>query len=235
MRRFPKTSSKEMIMSVIGNLFARSPIRPMQTHMQAAAECARAIVPVLEAMANDDMDALDSGRAKIDELEHRADELKHEIRSHLPKRLLMAIERRDMLEILDYQDSIADVTQDVAEMASLRQMKTPDVLRRPLMALAEAALATCAQSESVINELDELVETGFGRHEVARVEVMIDKLNELESLADDRGEEALRVLFSIEDEIGVGAYYWYEIIKWIGDIADYAERAGNRIRLLIAS
>ena len=53
--------------------------------------------------------------------------------------------------------------------------------------------------------------------------------------ADKRGEEALKALFAIEDEIGVGAYYWYEIINWIGDIADYAERAGNRIRLLIAS
>jgi len=222
-------------MSVIGNLFGRSPIRPMQKHMQAAAECARAILPVLEAMANDDMEALDRGRETVDELEHRADELKHEIRSHLPKRLLMAVERRDMLEILDYQDSVADVAQDVAELASLRHMRTPEVLKGPLAALAEAALATCAQSESVINELDELVETGFGRHEVARVEVMIEKLNDLESLADDRGEEALRVLFSIEDEIGVGAYYWYEIIQWIGDIADYAERAGNRIRLLIAS
>jgi len=222
-------------MSVIGNLFGRSPIRPMQTHMQAAGECARAILPVLEAMGSGDMEALDRGRAAVDALEHRADELKHEIRSHLPKRLLMAIERRDMLEILDYQDSMADVTQDVAELAALRHMKTPEALQRPLLALTEAALATCEQSESVINELDELVETGFGRHEVARVEVMIDKLNDLESLADERGEEALRTLFSIEDEIGVGAYYWYEIIGWIGDIADYAERAGNRIRLLIAS
>jgi predicted phosphate transport protein (TIGR00153 family) len=203
--------------------------------MKVAAECARAILPVLEAMANEDMEALDRGREKVDELEHRADELKHEIRSHLPKRLLLAIERRDMLEILDYQDSIADVTQDVAELAALRHMKTPEPLKQPLADLAEAALATCAQSESVIDELDELVETGFGRHEVARVEAMINKLNDLESLADDRGEEALRTLFSIEDEIGAGAYYWYEIIRWIGDIADYAERAGNRIRLLIAN
>jgi predicted phosphate transport protein (TIGR00153 family) len=222
-------------MSVIGDLFGRSPIRPMQKHMKVASECARAITPVLEAMACGDMDALDRGRAVIDELEHRADELKHEIRMHLPKRLLMAVERHDMLEILDALDSIADVTQDVAELAALRRMATPDALKAPLAALAEAALATCAQSESVIDELDELVETGFGRHEVARVEVMIERLNELESAADVRGEEALRALFSIEDEIGVGAYYWYEIIQWIGDIADYAERAGNRIRLLIAS
>lgn len=222
-------------MSVIANLFGRSPIRPMQKHMQVASECARAIVPVLDAMAIGDMEALDRGREIVDELEHQADELKHEIRRHLPKRFLMAIERRDMLEILDYQDSVADVAQDVAELAALRHMKTPELLKGPLMALTKASLATCAQSESVMNELTELVETGFGRHEVARVEGMIEKLNELESRADERGEEALRILFSIEDEIGVGAYYWYEIIRWIGDIADYAERSGNRIRLMIAS
>jgi predicted phosphate transport protein (TIGR00153 family) len=222
-------------MSVIGNLFGRSPVQPMQAHMQVATECARRIPLLLEAMAAGDRAKIDVERAKIDDLEHRADELKHEIRSHLPKRLFMAVERRDMLEILDSQDSIADRAQDVAEMAALRGMVTPEPLKAPLYALAEAALVTCGQSEAVINELDELIETGFGRHEVARVEEMIEKLNGLESEADSRGEEALKALFAIEDEIGVGAYYWYEIIGWIGDIADNAERAGNRIRLLIAS
>ena len=117
-------------MSVIANLFGRSPIRPMQTHMQVASECARAILPVLDAMARGDMDGLDRGRAAVDELEHRADELKHEIRLHLPRRLFMAVERRDMLEILDYQDSVADVSQDVAELAALRRMTTPEVLTK---------------------------------------------------------------------------------------------------------
>ena len=222
-------------MSLIGNLFGRSPIRPMQTHMQAATDCARVVPALLEAMAAGDGAEIDRVRATIDELEHRADELKHEIRSHLPKRLFMAVERRDLLEILDSQDSIADRAQDVAEMAALRNMATPEPLKAPLAALADAALDTCSQSEAVINELDELIETGFGRHEVARVEEMIAKLNGRESEADARGEDALRALFAIEDEIGVGAYYWYEIIGWIGEIADHAERAGNRIRLLIAS
>ena len=222
-------------MSLIGSLFGRSPVQPMQAHMKAAAECARAIPSLLEAMAAGDLEGIEVARHTIDELEHRADSIKHEIRSHLPKRLFMAVERRDMLEILDSQDSIADRAQDVAEMASLRGMVTPESLKAPLAALAEAALVTCQQSEAVINELDELIETGFGRHEVARVEEMIAKLNGLESEADHRGEEALRALFKIEDDIGVGAYYWYEIIGWIGDIADNAERAGNRIRLLIAN
>ena len=35
---------------MIGNLFGRSPIRPMQQHMQAAVSCERAIVPLFDAM-----------------------------------------------------------------------------------------------------------------------------------------------------------------------------------------
>ena len=222
-------------MTVIGSLFGHSPIRPMQAHMHAATACARAIVPFVEAMARGDIEAMAQQRAEVDRLEHEADALKHEIRSRLPQRLFMAVERRDMLDLLECQDSIADVTQDISELATLREMKTPEPLRAPLDALVESAIATCVQSESVVDELDELVETGFGRREVARVEEMIDRLNELESVSDERGEAALRQLFAIEGEIGVGAYYWYEIIQWVGDIADYAERAGNRIRLLIAS
>jgi uncharacterized protein Yka (UPF0111/DUF47 family) len=28
--------------------------------------------------------------------------------------------------------------------------------------------------------------------------------------------------------------FWYQMIQWIGDMADYAEKAGDRMRLLIA-
>ena len=37
-------------MSLIANLFGRSPIRPMQQHMHAAVACARAVLPLLEDM-----------------------------------------------------------------------------------------------------------------------------------------------------------------------------------------
>ena len=222
-------------MSVIGNLFGRSPIRPMQAHMQAASECARAILPVLDAMARGDMEALDEGRKTVDELEHRADELKHEIRRHLPKRLFMAVERRDMLEILDCQDSIADVTQDIAELVDQRSMVIPEGLAEPLLDLAAKVIATCELAGRIIQELDELLETGFSGREAGRVEEMISALNELESEADEMAERAQRRLFDIEDELGVSTVFWYELINWVGRMADHAEKVGNRLRLVIAS
>ena len=222
-------------MTVIGNLFGKSPVRPVQAHMRAAAECAKAIAPFVEAMAAGDREAMKTLRAEIDRLEHEADSLKHEIRSRLPQRLFMAVERRDMLEILDCQDSMADVAQDIAGLADQRSMTVPEELAEPLLELVHRVLAACDQAERIINELDELVETGFRGREVSRVEEMIDELARIESDTDELAERAQRRLFAIEDRLGVGTVFWYQMIIWVADLADYAERVGNRLRLLIAS
>jgi len=222
-------------MSLIGSLFGRSPIRPMQQHMSAAVACARQVLPFAEAMARGDEAEMGRIRVEIDRLEHEADSIKNEIRSHLPRRFFMAVERRDMLEILDAQDSIADVAQDTAELATLRGMSIPPALREPVLALVRRSIAACEQAERIVNQLDELVETGFGDREVGRVEEMIGDLNRIESETDELCEAALRVLFGMEDELGVGTAFWYKLIQWISDMSDYAERVGNRLRLLIAS
>lgn len=222
-------------MSLIQSLFGRSPIHPMQEHMKLSVACAREVVPLFEAMAAEDRDALVQRRAEIDRLEHEADTVKNEIRSHLPKRLFLAVERRDMLEILDAQDSIADVAQDIAQLVETRGMVTPEVLREPLRELVGRAVEACEQAGRVIAELDELLETGFSGREAGRVEEMIASLSRIETESDELEEQLCRKLFALEGELGVGTYFWYRIIGWVGDIADYAEKVGNRLRLLIAS
>lgn len=222
-------------MSWIDKLVGRSPIGPMQKHMQAAVACAQQVVPLIEAMASGDQEAIRECRAEIDRLEHEADEIKHEIRSHMPRRLMMAMERRDMLDILDQQDSIADVTQDIAELADQRGMHLPEALAEPFRELALRVVAACEQGQRVIDELDELIETGFGDREVARVEEMIGELGRIETETDVLQDRAARTLFAMEEELGIGTVYWHQTILWIADLADYAERVGNRLRLLIAS
>lgn len=221
-------------MALLGDLFAKSPIRPMQQHIQASVACAREILPLFEDLAAGRSEPIEGHRRRIDELEHQADAVKNEIRIHLPKRLFLAMERRDLLEILDFQDSIADVAQDIAGLVALRGMVLPKPLAEPVLALVRRVIAACEHAERIVNELDELLETGFGERESALIEGMVNELNRIESETDRLAETAMRCLFSLEDELGVGTLFWYQIINWIGDLADYAERVGNRIRLLIA-
>jgi predicted phosphate transport protein (TIGR00153 family) len=222
-------------MSLIADLFGHSPIRPMQEHMRAAVECARQILPLFEEMIAGDTAAVTARHLEIDRLEHEADRIKNEIRSHLPKRMFLAVERRDMLEILDYQDSIADVAQDIAEIADMRSMVVPKELAPAFLDLVRCVVAACEQAESVINKLDELVETGFRGREAARVDEMIEELSQMESDTDDLEERVQRLLFGIEDELGISAIFWYKLIDYVGGMADYAERVGNRLRLLTAN
>ncbi|MEC8872249.1 MAG: DUF47 family protein, partial [Pseudomonadota bacterium] len=62
-------------MAWIDKLVGKSPIGPMQKHMQVAMLCAREVIPLLEAMAAGDDEAIRQRRAEIDRLEHEADQL----------------------------------------------------------------------------------------------------------------------------------------------------------------
>ena len=222
-------------MAWIDKLVGRSPITPMQKHMTASVVCAKEIIPLVEAMAAGDSEEIRKRRAEIDRLEHVADEIKHEIRGKMPRRLMMAMERRDLLDILDFQDSIADVAQDIAELVDQREMHLPGPLVTPFRALAIRSVEACEQGNKIINELDELVETGFGDREVARVEGMITELGRIETQTDELLDTACRALFAMESDLGVATVYWHQLLLWIADLADYAERVGNRLRLLIAN
>ena len=207
----------------------------MQQHMNVAVLCAREILPLLDAMAAGDLDAIRDRRAEIDRLEHEADEIKHEIRAHTPKRFMMALDRRTILEILDYQDSIADITQDIAELADQRNMHLPEVMKEPVMSLAKSVVTACEQGQRIIDELDELVETGFGDAEVRRVDEMILELGRLETETDRQLDMAARKLFEIEDDLGVATIFWHQVLRQIATLADLSERVGNRLRLLMAN
>ena len=222
-------------MPLLGNLFGASPIRPMQKHMNVAVACAKEVLPLFEDVAAGRIEGFPTRRDAIDRLEHEADDIKNEIRSRLPRRLFMAVERRDMLEILDHQDSIADCAQDIAGLIDQRSMVAPEELAAPLLDLVRKVVFTCEHAGQVIQELDDLVETGFSGRPAGRVEEMINALNALESETDEMAERAQRKLFSMENELGVSTVFWSQLIIWVGRMADHAEKVGNRLRLLIAS
>ena len=62
-------------MAWIDKLVGKSPIGPIQKHMQVAVLCAREVIPLLEAMAAGDDVGFRMCRADIDRLEHEAVEL----------------------------------------------------------------------------------------------------------------------------------------------------------------
>ena len=216
-------------------LFGQSPFKPLQEHMRAVVQCADEVPRLFEALKAGDRLAVAAVRDRIFELESEADEIKNELRAHLPRSLFMPVDRRDLLEILDLQDSIADTAQDIAGMLVVREMEFPAPMQEPLMALTRRCVDACHQMAAIMEELDELLETGFRGRESEKVIQMIDELNRIETDTDEMGLELLRQLFAQEDDMKpVSVVIWRRLIHWIGDLANYAEKVGNRLRLLLA-
>lgn len=224
-----------MISHPLANLVKRSPLDSMQEHMRAVVDCAREVPGLLQALRDRKTVEFERIKTRISIKEDQADRIKNELRGRLPKSLFMPIDRRDLLEVLHIQDSIADTAEDIAELLSERQMKLPAELEDPIIALADSSLEACEYSLKVIEELDELLEMGFRGNEAAQVKEMVGQLNLIEDQADAIEQELSRTLFRIESTIDpVSVMMWYRIIEWIGDLADYAEKVGDRVRLFIA-
>ncbi|MDH3733537.1 MAG: TIGR00153 family protein [Gemmatimonadota bacterium] len=219
----------------IAALFGKSPFRPMQEHMRVVEECAEEVIPLLEALRDRDHERVLGHKDKIFALEGEADDLKNELRSHLPRSLFMPVDRRDLLDLLNAQDSVADTVQDIAGLVVLRGMEIPGFMSDGLLPYARRVVDAVHKCREVISELDELLELGFRGSETARVEEAIQELSVIETETDDQGMALVGLLFEHQDELNaLEVVYWDRLIDLIGDIADYAEDVGDRLRLLIA-
>ena len=224
-----------MTTNPLAKLFGKNPFNSLQSHMQVVMECVENMPALFEAVADEDRERVEAIKERIFEAEERADEIKNQLREHLPRSLFLPVGRRDLLEVLDVQDSIADVAQDIAGLLVERAMTIPAFMAEPLSALVEECVDVCRHASRIIDQLDELREMGFRGREASDVEEMIVTLNQREDVTDRLGMELARLLFQHEDAMNpVSVIFWYRLIEWVGDLADYAEKVGNRLRLLIA-
>jgi len=219
----------------IAALLGKSPFKPMQAHMRIANECVSHVPALFEALIAGDQAEVVKVKELIFAKEQEADDLNNELRARLPKSLFMPVDRRDLLELLDVQDSMADTAQDIAGLMIERDMTVPAGMAEPLRDLVQRCVDTCNLATKIIEEMDELVEAGFSGREAANVFDMAAELNVIEDETDELGVKLTQILFSKEDDMKpVSVMFWYQMIQWIGDLADYAEKVGDRMRLLIA-
>lgn len=219
----------------IASLFGSSPFKPMQSHMRIVKQCVLEVPPLFDALIAQDQAKLETQKEKIFNKENEADALVHDLWVHLPKSLFMAVDRRDLLDLLSIQDSIADTAQDIAGLMIERDMSVPAEMEEPLKALVQRCVDACVHAADIIERLDELLETGFRGREASQVEALVNQLNEIEEQTDHMGTELVRSLFANEDSMKpVSVMFWYQMIQWIGNLADQAESVGNQMRLLIA-
>ncbi|NVK22206.1 MAG: TIGR00153 family protein [Kangiellaceae bacterium] len=217
------------------DVFASSPIRPMQDHMAKVHECASQLIDFFKATVKGDWQTAEDVKNNIRKLENEADELKHSLRMHLPKGLFLPVARTDLLALLSKQDKIANIARDISGLVYGRKMQFPTNVTDQLEALVKRSIDASKQAFKAISELDELLATGFRGREATLVEEMIDKLDRIENDTDELQRNLLLAIFEQENDLPpVHVMFMYKVIQQLGDLADSAQSVGSRLEMTIA-
>lgn len=224
-----------MAMNNILGLFAHSPLKPLQKHSKKVTECCGLLVPFFEATFQGNWEEAENIRRQIIELERRADMLKREIRLKLPRGLFMPVERTDLLELVTQLDKLANYAKDISGRVIGRQLLIPTEMQPSFVHFLARSLDATIQSNKVINEMDQLLETGFRGRELNFVNKMILELDTIEDDTDQLQIVLRKALLTLEASHNpIDIMFLYKIIEWIGVLADQAQRVGSRIELMLA-
>ncbi|MGR4069833.1 TIGR00153 family protein [Billgrantia sp. C5P2] len=216
-------------------MFGRSPFQPLLAHIAKSNECADQLLPFFEATLAGDWDEAVRIREIVTQLEHDADSLKTELRLNLPNTLFLPVSRTDLLDLISVQDKIANKVRDITGIMLGRRMQVPAELAQPMRDYMQTSVACVAQARQALEELQDLLESGFGRHVSDVMQNLIRELHILEQQADHQQIDIRRRLFDLEDQLKpVDVVFLYKIIDWVGELSDRAERVGSRLQILTA-
>ena len=220
---------------MVANIFGTSPVQPLEQHAGVVYDCARQLDAFFDAVVDDDWETAATVHRSIVDLEQRADDLKKQIRLHLPRSLFMPVPRQDLLELLLVQDRIANRAKEVADLVNGRRLRVPPAIAERFSVYLQRNIDAARQARNSVRELDELYTSGFRGAEVDLVSALIEELDKMETEIDALRQDMRARLFEIEEKLKpVDAMFLYQVIDLTGQIGAMSERVGRRLELLLS-
>ena len=224
-----------MVKTTIAQLFGQSPISPLQEHMQSVLNATKGLTAFIEASFVADWSKAEEAYNNISHFENKADDEKKEIRLHLPRSLFMPIPRNDLLAMVALQDGIANAAKDIAGVMLGRQLVFPATIQPTLLKFVASAISVAEEARTIIDELDDLLQTGFSGAELTIIEKLINKLDDLEHVSDGLEITIRNDLMQIEGDLPpIDVMFMYRVIELIGNLADSAQKAGDHVHIIVA-
>ncbi|SVA93936.1 uncharacterized protein METZ01_LOCUS146790 [marine metagenome] len=220
--------------SILG-IFAKSPFVSLQKHMDIGKQAAIALQNFLTSAGVSDWSKAKQYRQEIIDLEHAADDIKNQIRTHLPKSLFMSVSREDLLDLVYTMDGIPNTAKDISGIMIGRQMEIPNQIAEQFSAFVKAAIKAAKQASAAIEKVDEVRRGGFSSSDADLLQDLVAELELLEHENDDL-EAALRNdFFEIEKDFpAVDVMFLYDIFNRIGSLADISQTAGHILIRLVS-
>ena len=217
---------------LISSLFYESPFEGLQRHADKISECAHIFKEAAVCHINEECKEFDLLTEQMANLESEADAIKRNIRNHLPRGIFMPVDKFQFLQYLREQDKVLDEVEDALFWLSFRPRSIPDEVATDIHHLIEAVILP-------IKKLPELVAlaTKFFRSKSdkkrTKMKNIVQDIRQYEKAVDLLERELKFKIFSTIKE-ALEVFYLIRLVEIVGNIADHAQNASDRMRAMIA-
>lgn len=215
------------------SMFITSPFDGLLEHAEKVKECAWAFQQAIECYLSKKCVIFEDFRQEVVTLEREADDIKRQIRGHLPKGTMMPIDKFQLFRYLKEQDTVLDRAEDALDWISYRpEPVIPEELKKDFLLLIDANIEPIEEMSRMVLEAKRYFET-FNETQRNLVKEIIRSLRRKEHEADQVEHRLKRRIFEVNLE-PVSIFHLIRLVEIIGSIADHVENSGDMMRAMIA-
>jgi uncharacterized protein len=194
-------------------------------HLNHVDEALRYFVQSINAYVQEgDIETADRLALETHRSEGRADDVRRGVEAQLLSGALMPTSRRDILELVDQVDRLANAAESTLDQLLIQNIELPDVIRA-------AILEITAKTDIIITHVNDAIAGLFEKMESALPHTA--EIERLEGEIDHIERKALKALFHLDIDLArklqVNAF-----IGAIVELSDRAEDLSDHIELIVA-
>lgn len=201
-------------------------------HARLVIECMGRLPLALEAYIKKDKSRFEEIIKHIVDIEKEADKIKTNIRGHLPKGIILPMEKFELFLYLKEQDAVADYAEAILNWLSFKDISFSEKIALQLEALLNQSLEPLNYLEDmIIMSYDFLI--NWNEDSRIKAKELIRTIRYKEFLTEELGNQSKKLAFQeIKDPIEL--FFVLKLIDLICEISHHTENAADLMRTMIA-
>ncbi len=171
-----------------------------------------------------DVDMAKAMALETHKAEGKADDIRREVEIKLLNGALLAPSRRDLLEIIEQVDRLANSGEAVLDTLLLERFEIPEVV-------VERVVSIASETEKIIEAVNQAIHALF--HDTSQVVEHTREIEKREGNVDRLERDALKAVFKMDAELAYKIQL-RDFIEQLVEISDRAEDLSDRLDIMVA-
>ena len=215
------------------SLFYESPFKKLKDHADKVKECAWMFKRAVECYVEQDCEEFDKLTEDVAKLESQADWLKRNLRNHLPRGLLMPVDKFVLIDCLREQDHVLDNVEEALYWLSFRpEGGIAEELVGDFLHLVDAVIPSIEKLPDMAEQAIVYFKNSTEENR-EKLKGIIRDIHQAEKEADHLELELKKQAFAVlKDPVEI--FHVVRLVEIVANIADDAQNASDRMRTMIA-